>query len=62
MKHLRTLTLLALLSFHGALWAQTPPPPGSSNPAPIGGIALLAAAGAAYGAKKVHDRRREDQS
>ena len=63
MKLFKSLLLFAFLSTASTLWGQAPPPPpGSNNPAPLGGIALLAAAGAAYGAKKVHDRKREDQS
>lgn len=36
-----------------------PAPPGNNEPAPLGGIALLAAAGAALGAKKAYDRRQD---
>ncbi len=42
-----------------AAWSQIPvPPPPTPTPVPIdGGIVLLAAAGAAYGAKKVYGRK-----
>ncbi len=42
-----------------AAWSQIPaPPPPSPLVVPIdGGIVMLAAAGAAYGAKKVYGRR-----
>ena len=44
-------------NYTSTLLAQAPPPPpGSDNPAPLGGIALLVAAGAAYGSKKAYDR------
>jgi hypothetical protein len=42
-----------------AAWSQLPPPPPPTpTPVPIdGGIIMLAAAGAAYGAKKVYGRK-----
>lgn len=42
-----------------SLSAQPAPPGGGNQPAPLGGIALLAAAGAALGAKKVYDQKKE---
>ncbi|MBK6264825.1 hypothetical protein JKA74_07235 [Marivirga sp. S37H4] len=35
-----------------------PPPPPDENPVPITGIEFLIAAGAAFGAKKVYDKRK----
>ena len=49
------LTLAFILSFC-ALSAQ---PDNPNNPTPLPGIALLVAAGAAYGAKKMYDRKEE---
>ena len=60
MNFLRSLFLVLCFASAGVLQSQTPPPPpGSNNPAPLGGIALLAAAGAAYGGKKAYDRHRK---
>ena len=59
------LKLILTLSFFftiGIAFSQAPPFP-TSNPvgAPIdGGLSLLLAAGAAYGAKKVYDFRNKD--
>lgn len=53
---LSLLFVMACLS----LSAQ-PAPPGNGQPAPLGGIALLAAAGAALGAKKAYDRHQDKQ-
>lgn len=36
-----------------------PSPPSSGNPAPLPGLAFLAVAGAAFGAKKYHDANKE---
>lgn len=52
------LTLIMTLAFSLEMMAQ-PAPPTSNNPAPIPGLALLAAAGAAFGAKKVYDKKKE---
>lgn len=38
-----------------------PAPPNSNNPAPIPGLAILAAAGAALGVKKVYDQRKNGE-
>ena len=72
MKSIFKKTLLAALPFlfmFSAAIAQGPPPPpgdhGSDDdrpvePAPIGsGLAILMAMGAAYGAKKVYDARKQ---
>ena len=51
--------MMCLLCFAG--YAQIPPPPPPAGPptqAPLdGGIVLLAVAGAAYGAKKVYNKK-----
>jgi len=40
--------------------AQPPPPPSKPTQTPIdGGLGLLAAAGGAYGVKKLRDRRKD---
>lgn len=58
-----TLPVLFVLS---AAVAQPPPPPeygqdGDQHPAPIGsGLTILLALGAAYGAKKTYDIRRQN--
>ncbi|WKK83839.1 hypothetical protein [Marivirga arenosa] len=36
-----------------------PPPPPDSNPVPITGIEYLIAAGAAFGAKKLYDKKKK---
>lgn len=51
--HLLTLAI-SLITL--ALYAQPNPPP---DPTPLPGIAWLLAAGAAFGAKKVYDKKRE---
>ncbi len=54
------LFILACLSAT-TLFAQ-PCPPGCPDIVPIdGGISLLVAAGVAYGAKKVHERKKKAQ-
>ena len=50
--HLFTLAV-SLITM--ALYAQPQPP---SDPAPLPGIALLLAAGAAFGAKKIYDSKK----
>lgn len=59
---LLTSTLLLFVYIIGnKLFAQgppPPPPPPTSNIPIDGGISLLIAAGAAYGAKKVYDKRK----
>ncbi len=51
-----TIALLMLISID---LAAQPTPPDSNNPAPIPGLALLAAAGAAVGVKKVYDQKKQ---
>lgn len=62
MKSLIPFFTLLLLSLSLDLSAQPTPPGGGGQPAPLGGLAILAAAGAAVGAKKVYDKKQEDQS
>lgn len=58
----RSATAVVLVMLSGlAAWCQLPPPP---SPEPLivpidGGVVLLAAAGAAYGAKKVYGKRKK---
>lgn len=70
--NLRQLFLIAFFAVIGAVSyaAAPPPPPPGNGPAcwpppcvPIdGGITLLMAAGAAYGAKKFHESRKKGES
>lgn len=57
------LTLVCTAGMGAAVYAQLPPPPTPTAPptqVPIdGGILLLAAAGAAYGARKVYKNRKD---
>lgn len=62
MKSLIPFFTLLLLSFSLNLSAQPAPPGGGGQPAPLGGLAILAAAGAAIGAKKAYDKNQENQS
>ena len=64
----RTFMLLSFVFLMGtAAIAQPPPPgqhgePGDQQPAPIGsGLVILAALGAAYGARKVYVARKKLQ-
>ncbi len=59
MNTLKKLSLIAFLALSFSAMAQ-PAPPGNGQPAPLGGIVLLAAAGAAYGAKKAYDKKQND--
>lgn len=43
----------------GLQMSAQPAPPSSDNTAPIPGLAILAAAGAALGIKKVHDSKKD---
>ncbi|WP_375578175.1 hypothetical protein ABWH96_14175 [Marivirga tractuosa] len=58
---LKLLTLTILLAMWvGVLRAQPgPPPPPPDNPVPITGIEYLIAAGAAFGAKKIYDKKKK---
>ncbi len=51
------ITLIITLAFSLEMMAQ-PAPPASGNTAPIPGLVLLAAAGAAFGAKKAYDKKK----
>lgn len=54
----KIFTTLCLLTLVVVAYAQPGPP---SNPVPLdGGISLLIAAGAAFGAKKIYDIRKKD--
>jgi hypothetical protein len=59
-KALKLLTLIIFLSVGMySLKAQPgPPPPPPDNPVPITGIEYLIAAGAAFGAKKLYDKKK----
>lgn len=70
MKTFKAIMSIALVSFGLALSAQPAAPApadhqrgpagsGDGDPAPIGGIALLAAAGAALGGKKAYDKYKD---
>ena len=50
--------MVSTMFFGGSLWAQPDPPP---PPTPLPGLALLAAAGCALGAKKIF-RSSEEES
>jgi len=67
-KFIATLAIVATLAVTGMVHAQAPPPPGHGQSgdqrpgggAPIaGGLGILLALGAAYGAKKVYDARKD---
>jgi len=70
MRRLRTLFTLSTFFLVQFLSAQVPPPPPTGSPAcwpppciPLdGGISILIAAGAAYGAKKLYDSRKKQDS
>lgn len=59
MKKIRIFLSLTMIGGALSLSAQ-PTPPDSNNPAPLPGLVLLAAAGAALGAKKVYDKKRSE--
>ncbi len=70
MKFRHILTLSFLFCAIAFTFAAAPPPPPGNGPAcwpppciPIdGGISILMAAGAAYGAKKIYDSRKKQES
>jgi hypothetical protein len=53
---MKNLILICAICTSFALCAQ---PNNPNNPTPLPGIALLVAAGAAYGAKKMYDQKEE---
>lgn len=56
----KVLLILLLSMSYVALNAQPgPPPPPDDNPVPITGIEYLIAAGAAFGAKKIYDKKKK---
>ena len=64
-----TLIFLFVLAFGQTLFSAPPPPPAVNPPCwpppciPIdGGITALIAAGAAYGAKKLYDKKKKDSN
>jgi hypothetical protein len=62
MKNLLKLLTLSILFLVGisSLYAQPgPPDPPDDNPVPITGIEYLIAAGAAFGAKKLYDKKKK---
>ncbi len=62
MKKIIKSTLIFSLLFIGifTLKAQPgPPPPDGDNPVPFTGIEYLIAAGAAFGAKKIYDKKKK---
>lgn len=58
---MKSKIIFTLIFWTGLVLGQVayaqPLPPTSNNPAPLGGIILLAAAGAALGAKNIYDSR-----
>jgi hypothetical protein len=67
----KILLFVSFLLLSAGLMAQLPPPPpppghhgetGNQNPAPIGsGMVLLIGLGAAYGAKKMYNAKKENE-
>lgn len=56
----KLLVFLILSIGFTAVHAQPgPPPPPVDNPVPITGIEYLIAAGAAFGAKKIYDKKKK---
>lgn len=57
------VTLVLSVGFGVTVYAQLPPPPTPTTPptqVPLdGGVIMLAVAGAAYGAKKVYNKRKK---
>ena len=54
---MKNLILICAICSSFGLWAQPNNP--SFAPTPLPGVALLIAAGAAYGAKKMYDQKEE---
>lgn len=70
MKHIKLILTVALVFIGSQILLSAPPPPPAGSPGcwpppcvPIdGGVSLLIAAGAAYGAKKLVDSRKKTNS
>ena len=60
MLNLKHFLILVFVVFSSSFLAAQPAPPDSENRAPLPGIVILAAAGAAYGARKSFQKRREN--
>jgi hypothetical protein len=60
MKNIKTLLTLSFICCAFFLSAQPAPPNGNGQPAPLPGLVLLAAAGAAVGAKALHNKKKEE--
>jgi hypothetical protein len=58
--HQKIILTLSLFFIIGIALAQPPIPPPTTQVPIDGGLSLLLAAGAAYGAKKVYDFRNKD--
>tara|TARA_R110002012_G_scaffold321471_2_gene549437 strand:- start:83349 stop:83555 length:207 start_codon:yes stop_codon:yes gene_type:complete len=56
---LLTFGILLILSINGLSAQPGPPDPPDDNPVPITGIEYLIAAGAAFGAKKLYDKKKK---
>jgi hypothetical protein len=57
---LLTLTVFLFLGASSVRAQPGPPPPPPDNPVPITGIEYLIAAGAAFGAKKLYDKKKDN--
>ena len=60
MKNIKTLLTLSFICSALYLSAQPELPNGGNAPAPLPGLVLLAAAGAAVGAKALHNKKKEE--
>ncbi len=60
MKNIKTLLTLCFICSALFLSAQPKPPGNGLQPTPIPGLVLLAAAGAAVGAKALHNKKKEE--
>ncbi|MFT4739403.1 MAG: hypothetical protein ACI9XJ_000082 [Marivirga sp.] len=52
------MTIVGIFYFNSLSAQPGPPPPPPDNPVPITGIEYLIAAGAAFGAKKIYDKKK----
>lgn len=60
MLNLKHFLILVFVVFSSSFLTAQPAPPDSGNRAPLPGIVILAAAGAAYGARKSFQKHREN--